>query len=267
MFRNRELKLPPQGIWPLDPGPPCRSEAGQWGPWGLRATGDPGPPAGAPAEAPGPATVDHGERGGGGRPVPCRGQHPADSPENVSSLVLAPRRRRGRAMQGRCARSTLSQLDLGFGFCTSCSRHGESRSQAPPHPVRPFLCRRTQGTQDPLAMGRQVGHDRSVRREGRHRPQRGDPGPFSAPELTSGTELCGRGTPYSSASLPVDDPGVLSFGEDSWEFSQAAPRSAGAAVGPGQRGTLRAPAAGHQSERLATSGPGPKERLCPRKIA
>lgn len=187
MFRNRELKLPPQGIWPLDPGPPCRSEAGQWGPWGLRATGDPGPAAGAPAEAPGPATVDHGERGGGGRPVPCRGQHPADSPENVSSLVLAPRRRRGRAMQGRCARSTLSQLDLGFGFCTSCSRHGESRSQAPPHPVRPFLCRRTQGTQDPLAMGRQVGHDRSVRREGRHRPQRGDPGPFSAPELTSGT--------------------------------------------------------------------------------
>ena len=117
-------------------------------------------------------------------------------------------------------------------------------------------------------MGRQVGHDRSVRRErdGTVRSE-GIQVRFPHPSSPREQALCGRGTPYSSASLPVDDPGVLSFGEDSWEFSQAAPRSAGAAVGPGQRGTLRAPAAGHQSERLATSGARPKERLCPRKMA
>lgn len=260
MFRNKELKLHPRasGPWILGLPAGARSASGVPGVSGPPGTQDPLPvPRRWPRAQP-PWTTGKGEEVAARSPV--GGKHPAHSPENVSSFLLAARRRPGRVMQGHCAFHSLTvPAVFRSGYFLLPQR--ESGSQGPPDPVRPFLGLGTQGIQDPLAMGWKWATI------GTHRGTAPSAARGSTSVFLGNRSFAAGGRPIPRPpSLPVDDPGVLSFGEDSWDFSQAAPRSAEAAVGPGQRGTLRAPGAGDQSERVATSGPGPKERFCPRKV-
>lgn len=231
------------------PGHPARGsplrlqgEVGQWGPWGLRATGDPGPKA-----------AGAGAGAGGGGVVPAEPPRPSRRGQGAATAGTVESSPTSVRSRTQTRKSSAGALHVPAGAAWSAP--GALRSLLlpipkgvwVPDPARPLPGPRDTGYPEPLGMAWNWAQAGTLRWTTTGHSQGGGGWivPVRLPQSVRGRgwgaagTLCSQRSPYSAASRPVEDPGPLVWfwGRPLGRLTRGPGSSAGAAAGPGPRGT------------------------------